>query len=577
MRPFLLIELMMKGLPRASLVFGFQHLVLPGQEELLEALADITDEAPENIIRDDLGAFEALRKQCLELQAQRQSQRQDTQSSRLQWLRSLHEAFGSAQAQQEKMAQALSQVEAEHQDLDRKTQWLRGPCQETLHETEGLNAYTQEIVARLERLCCFDSIAQELDDTELLSKPTQLEDLIQRLETAAAFVESRYDFYDAKGCRSSFDHLRNRVCILMRSTLMYSLEVAESQVQDILWQQEEDATSVDTQIFYTSFHMTAPTVKTFMSVLHRQVKLHAQYAATLDAAEDSFAELRKRLPATHWESLKDMNLDLPELVRQATSYLLDTTSREQRCFEAFFETRHPQEALDSLLADLCERACQVLLPALQKENGWESLASASEWLKAELQDFRGSLEVRLALRRLLATAQRQLVFLAHQELSTAYLQSDVPKLDAALKVLAACYRVLEASDFENLANLVLSQGSCMDRSLPVQLAHLSQLLRLREQLAAFEDDFAEVPRPTLGVASDMERLANSSMKRRRRGRHLRWEKELREACDSLLDHVVFGQLHLEVGRKGVDFAERCSKFLPPVAVQFRLEGACHPS
>lgn len=30
------------------------------------------------------------------------------------------------------------------------------------------------------------------------------------------------------------------------------------------------------------------------------------------------------------------------------------------------------------------------------------------------------------------------------------------------------------------------------RSLPVQLAHLSQLLRLREQLAAFEDDFAEV-------------------------------------------------------------------------------------
>ena len=24
-------------------------------------------------------------------------------------------------------------------------------------------------------------------------------------------------------------------------------------------------------------------------------------------------------------------------------------------------------------------------------------------------------------------------------------------------------------------------------------------------------------------------------------------------------------------------SERCSKFLPPVAVQFRLEGACHPS
>ena len=33
------------------------------------------------------------------------------------------------------------------------------------------------------------------------------------------------------------------------------------------WCQEEDATSVDTQIFYTSFHMTAPTLGFFPGVL----------------------------------------------------------------------------------------------------------------------------------------------------------------------------------------------------------------------------------------------------------------------------------------------------------------------
>lgn len=39
-----------------------------------------------------------------------------------------------------------------------------------------------------------------------------------------------------------------------------------------------------------------------------------------------------------------MKHELPELVRQSVSYLLDTCGREQRCFQAFFETRQPQEA-----------------------------------------------------------------------------------------------------------------------------------------------------------------------------------------------------------------------------------------
>ena len=104
------------------------------------------------------------------------------------------------------------------------------------------------------------------------------------LEASACYVESHYDFLDAKSCRSSLDHLRNRaarrvathrlneVCILLKSTLQRSLEAADSQVQDILWQQvasgsrklscsqEEDAVSVDTEIFYTAFHMIAPTL-----------------------------------------------------------------------------------------------------------------------------------------------------------------------------------------------------------------------------------------------------------------------------------------------------------------------------
>ncbi|CAK9007170.1 unnamed protein product [Durusdinium trenchii] len=551
-----------------------EDVVLPvRQEKLLEELASCQEEAPEEDAKfcDDFAAFQALRKRCLDQQAARRKEG-DAQSQRLGWLQQLHQVSSAAEEAQQLVMAKLKHVEAEQRELERKTIWLRNHCQEALEHQDHLNAYAEQIAGRLEALCCFDSIAKELDDSELVSRPVQLEELLQRLEAAAAFVESRYDFLDAPSCRNTFDHLRNRVCILLRSNLQYALEAADSQVQDLLWQQEEDATSVDTQIFYTSFHMIAPSVKPAMSVLYRQSHLHRQYAATLDAAESSLADLRRSFPATHWESLKELTPELPELVRQATSYLLDTSSREIRCFEAFFEPRRPQEALQSLLKELCHRCCQVLLPALREHESWEALASAAELLKAELQDFRGALEVRLALREMFAAAQQQLVRLARQELSAVDLEKDasVPGFnDRALKLLAACYRVLETPDFESLANMLLgpSTKAVHLESAPAQLLRLSQLLRLREQLAAFEDDLlsTEVVRPS-GVAGDLERLTRVTLKGWRLARHRRWEAEIREVCNGLLEHVIFDQL-LEGEKGGIE--ERCCKLLPSVAAHFR--------
>ncbi|CAK9007689.1 unnamed protein product [Durusdinium trenchii] len=171
-----------------------------------------------------------------------------------------------------------------------------------------------------------------------------------------------------------------------------------------------------------------------------------------------------------------------------------------------------------------------------------------------------------------AAAQQQLVRLARQELSAVDLEKDasVPGFnDRALKLLAACYRVLETPDFESLANMLLgpSTKAVHLESAPAQLLRLSQLLRLREQLAAFEDDLlsTEVVRPS-GVAGDLERLTRVTLKGWRLARHRRWEAEIREVCNGLLEHVIFDQL-LEGEKGGIE--ERCCKLLPSVAAHFR--------
>eukprot|EP00913_Durusdinium_trenchii_P010468 g9815.t1 len=563
-----------------------EDVVLPvRQEKLLEELASCQEEAPEEDAKfcDDFAAFQALRKRCLDQQAAAARRKEgDAQSQRLGWLQQLHQVSSAAEEAQQLVMAKLKHVEAEQRELERKTIWLRNHCQETsegvvfsweqleaLEHQDHLNAYAEQIAGRLEALCCFDSIAKELDDSELVSRPVQLEELLQRLEAAAAFV----DLSEFSGLYPSAQ--QPAVCAGGgRFAGSRSLE---------------DATSVDTQIFYTSFHMIAPSVKPAMSVLYRQSHLHRQYAATLDAAESSLADLRRSFPATHWE--------------QATSYLLDTSSREIRCFEAFFEPRRPQEALQSLLKELCHRCCQVLLPALREHESWEALASAAELLKAELQDFRGALEVRLALREMFAAAQQQLVRLARQELTLGEVFSglqvkpiraktsnksspairrggQVPGFnDRALKLLAACYRVLETPDFESLANMLLgpSTKAVHLESAPAQLLRLSQLLRLREQLAAFEDDLlsTEVVRPS-GVAGDLERLTRVTLKGWRLARHRRWEAEIREVCNGLLEHVIFDQL-LEGEKGGIEertdgpqgWTGACCKLLPSVAAHFR--------
>ncbi|CAE7358532.1 unnamed protein product [Symbiodinium natans] len=419
---------------------------------------------------------------------------------------------------------------------------------------------------------------------------TELDQLLERLESSAMRLESRYDFLDTERALASLAHLRNRVCILLRSSLQRALEAAEGQVQEVLFElQEHEATStVDTQIFYTNFHMISPSFRPALAVLLRHSRAQPQYASTLDDLERFFATLRLRLvagaAAAHWTSLRETAArtpgSLPALARQSIAYLMDTTSREKRCFEAFFAPRGTHEALDDILAHLGLLFQEAMQPACAAAS-WVDLAASAEVVKAELAEQREALAcrtpVRAALASLLGASRRRLFAEARRVLLSADLSDDLsdlqypgalfqaaawqPKsLSRPLSLLAASYQVLEVSDFEALLDIVASSSPVWlrlgaekidqngDNTAPTCLHGrfflLRNLLTLQEQLAAFEDDSS-----ALGVSEALrqredeftmalERLGASDLRlgRGRRGASLR--KHLEEVSSELLTELT---------------------------------------
>ncbi|CAE7525989.1 COG3, partial [Symbiodinium necroappetens] len=322
------------------------------------------------------------------------------------------------------------------------------------------------------------------------------------------------------------------VCILLRSSLQRALEAAEAQVQEVLvhLQEQEDTSTVDTQIFYTNFHMISPSFRPALAVLLRHSRAQPQYAATLDELERFFAMLRLRLvagaAAAHWASLREAAGNqpgsLPQLARQSVAYLMDTSSREQRCFEAFFTPRATQEALEGIFAHLGTLFQEAMQPACAASS-WVDLAATAEVLKAELAEQREALAsrtpVRSSLASLLGASRRRLFAEARRVLLSADLSDDLsefqypeavfqaaarqPKsLSRPLALLSASYQVLEVSDFEALLDIVASSSPLWLRGTAENIGKrgaasagfhgrfflLRNLLALQEQLAAFEDD-----------------------------------------------------------------------------------------
>ncbi|CAE7205965.1 COG3 [Symbiodinium sp. KB8] len=308
------------------------------------------------------------------------------------------------------------------------------------------------------------------------------------------------------------------------------------------------------QVLYSKFRAAAPNYRPLLSLLNKRVEVNETYAATLEEIEGFFVHLRLRLltpVSTQLQSIVHGELELSQLApatRQASTYILEIAQLEKQCFEAYFELRHQQEALRTLLSKLADAFYQTMRPLVLACDSIDSLREIADCLQMDVLEphrLQSDVCVLGAVYRLHKDVQEKLIYRVemyireeikgyvlgssdldypsilygsgtdtpHQEAAMGQFQRGwYPTLPRTLSILAKIYRVLEMSTFQGLAQEAVdlcmrslkeaseylsrrSLPSC-DASLQVfqplvqmmdsQLFLVKHLLLLREQVAAFE-------------------------------------------------------------------------------------------
>ncbi|CAE8600221.1 unnamed protein product, partial [Polarella glacialis] len=237
-----------------------------------------------------------------------------------------------------------------------------------------------------------------------------------------------------------------------------------------------------------------------MSLLQRRLDMHETYAVTLEELEGFYVHLRLRLlsgpVSAHLQSVLHSDLKMSELApatRQASSYILEISRLEKRCFEAYFELRQPQEALRTLLETLADVFYRTMRPIVLSCDSIDSLREIADSLQMDVlephrQSSKGDLvPVMAVVYRLHKDVQEKLIYRVEMYIRDSIKGYEVsssdlnypsalfsaessgedaavagpdaggfqkgwfPTLTRTLSILAKIYRVLEMSTFQGLA------------------------------------------------------------------------------------------------------------------------------
>lgn len=477
----------------------------------------------------------------------------------------------------------LESLERQRREVAAKTVALHEQCDARIKEQRRLDAFAGAISQRVEVFDAGARLAQKLEEDSALASPTAFAAALDDIEASVAYLEAHYDFGDAKAGFQHFEHLRAQALILARASLQRSLKRAEADVERYLWEVADEG--VDTEVFYAPFHAVAAAHRPFMGVLLRRFHVHRQYASVLEELEAAFCALRLRIvgdaASEHLMVLRGTLPEprqLPRLLREASSYLLEAARRERELFAAFFEERLPQEALEGLLAQLGRQFYDSLQGAVEACDQLDALREAAECLQSEFLEPNAHAAARggaagavlATVVRLLSTARECVLGVARR-----VLEADVrrhrpsiedperwrtvkhPTVDRTLAILAEAYHVLPEEQFEPLAkegveacvSSLSAASAVVESPMDGRLFLIRQLLVLREQLAAFEHDHGAAPRrggaggeagaEAVAEAGSAEALEALRLLRLQRNGLV--EASLSSACEALLDGLL---LHL---------------------------------
>ncbi|CAK9101651.1 unnamed protein product [Durusdinium trenchii] len=476
------------------------------QVSLLDELASAVSSGSLQVPEEETNALEAFHRHWQSVRNNHVQHEGSKRRGRWQWICQIQEICNSACEELDAVLGQLTELDRQRCEVLRKTTALHKECEQMVQDQERL---ASEAEALAERLDFFDRVADVacmLDHQSangLLATGTstgstsgnqsEFASVLDQIDGSIEFLEAHPDFCQAQPYTHQFEHLRNRACLALRSTVTRSLEKSLAQVE----QQMKEGDSVQTQVFYNRFKAAATSYRPLLSLLHQRVDIHETYTVTLEELEGFFVHLRLKLlslpVSTHLQSIVHKDLEMSQLApatRQASAYILEISQLERQCFEAYFELRQPQEALRSLMETIADIFYQTMRPLVLACNSIDSLREIADCLQMDVLEPQrrssdGLVSFLGVVYRLHKDVQEKLIYRVEM-----YIRDDIkgyvpsssdmdypsmlyscdseanqdpdpmlgefrkgwfPSLPRTLSILAKIYRVLEMSTFQGIA------------------------------------------------------------------------------------------------------------------------------
>ncbi|CAJ1349489.1 unnamed protein product [Effrenium voratum] len=470
------------------------------QVSLLDELA-VSSGVPSGSAKEEPNAFETFHKHWQTVRARHGQREGSKRRGRWQWIYRVQEICNSACEELDAVLEQLSELDRQRCEVLRKTTALHEECEHMVQDQERLAADAQALGERLDFFDRVADVACMLDHQSangLLAgtggtpgNHSEFASVLDQIDGSITFLEAHPDFCQAQAYTHQFEHLRNRACLALRSTLQRSLEKSATQVEHQL----KEGATVQTQVFYTRFKAAAGNFRPLLVLLHQRVDVHETYAVTLEELEGFFVHLRLKLltlpVSTHLQSMVHQELERSQLApatRQASAYILEISQLERQLFEAYFELRQPQEALRTLLETVADIFYQTMRPLVLTCDSIDSLREIADCLQMDVMEPRQRSKSELVsflgvVYRLHKDVQEKLIYRVEMYIRDnikGYVPSSAdldypailyaekgdqdaaehmgapgsgwyPSLPRTLSILAKIYRVLEMSTFQGMA------------------------------------------------------------------------------------------------------------------------------